>query len=93
MQSVGVSADSTMRQRIKRVKANRQPRLQFCCARPALPAPEPVRMRAMRVLMLLLAMGVPALAQGIAWRTDYEAARTRAKLEGKLIFLDFYSPG
>ena len=46
----------------------------------------------MRVLMLLLAMGVPATAQGIAWKHDFEAAKTQAALEGKLIFLDFYSP-
>ena len=47
----------------------------------------------MRVLMLLLAMGVPAFAQGIAWKSDFDAAVMRGKLEGKLVFLDFHSPG
>ena len=50
-------------------------------------------MCAMRVLTLLLAMGVPAAAQGIAWKSDLEAAKRQAKLEGKLVFLDFYTPG
>ena len=46
----------------------------------------------MRVLILLLAMGVPAMAGEIAWKKDFGAARRKAMVEGKLVFLDFFSP-
>ena len=32
------------------------------------------------------------MAEQIKWETDFAAALSRAKAEGKLVFLDFFNP-
>jgi hypothetical protein len=46
----------------------------------------------MRVILAALILAGPALAE-IAWLKDYETARLKARAEGKLLFIDFWSPG
>lgn len=45
----------------------------------------------MRTLVALLAITLPAAA-GIEWEKDLASARTRAEYEGKLLFVDIFSP-
>ena len=41
--------------------------------------------------LAVLLLATSAFAGGINWESDYERAKERAVLEGKLLFLDFYS--
>jgi len=36
--------------------------------------------------------GEQVMAEQIKWETDFAAALSRAKAEGKLVFLDFFNP-
>ncbi len=50
-------------------------------------------MRCMRIGAALLLVASGAFAGGIVWEKDFDSARAKSAREGKLLYLDFWSPG
>ena len=48
-------------------------------------------MKPLAALSLALLTALSAAADGVAWEKTYAEAKTKAGLEGRLLYLDFYT--